>query len=83
MSPDRTVWVMNSHLARLALQRVEGDAVGRVERERGEELPARLDLHASRERRAPRVDPLGHLALDARLERLERRRRRARRPAGS
>jgi hypothetical protein len=47
---------------RIALQRVEGGAIGGVQRERGEELPARLDLHASRERRAPRANPLGHLA---------------------
>ena len=64
------------HFPRIALQRVEGGAIGGVQRERGEELPARLDLHASRERRAPRANPLGHLALDLRLERLERRRRR-------
>ena len=67
---------MNATSSRIALQRVEGGAIGGVEGERGEELPARLDLHASRERRAPRANPLGHLALDLRLERLERRRRR-------
>ena len=61
------------HFLRIALQRVEGGAIGGVQRERGEELPARLDLHAPRERRASRANPLGHLALDLRLERLERR----------
>jgi hypothetical protein len=60
------------HVARVVLERVEGGAARRVQRERGQELPAGLELYAAGESLAPFVDTLRHRPVDPRLQRAER-----------
>src|SRR4029077_375829 len=63
------------HLTGVALQRFEGGAVRRVEREGGQKLAPGLPLPAPGERLAALVETLGHPLIDPGLYRAQRRTR--------
>jgi hypothetical protein len=60
------------HLAGAGLEGVEGGPVGGIERERGQELPARLELDPAGQGLAPLVDARRDLLVDLGLQCPER-----------